>query len=461
MKSTTLAKLSLNSLAFSMAAFRLFLLSVLVMGWYACSKNESPTPTNPNTTGEKPAVDSTRRSFTFSTETANLAPSGTRSARMLGPVKTSSQRSRYGGWINQKTTAKGYFYTLQTPNKGWILVDPEGYYFLTVGVNTVTKTSNWSVTDSLWAIGANTLGSWSDETLNTSGGQKMAYTPRWNLMLQFKNTNARRKSLYEAGIIPVFDPEFPAFADVTLKQAALYKNDPYVLGYFMDNELPLYDNTLYGLLLDRFLAIADKNDPNYLAAHTWMVARKGANYAISAADREEFHGYVAGTYYRIGNEALRKYDPNHLNLGSRLHGGARSNRFIFREAGKYVDVVSVNVYSTWTLTTAEMDMWHNESGKPFFITEFYAKATDAGLTNATGAGWLVKTQTDRARFFENFTLALLEHRGCVGFHHFRYQDDEDTNNGLLGASNRWWAPLRASYYKVARDVYFLRDALVR
>ena len=74
-------------------------------------------------------------------------------------------------------------------------------------------------------------------------------------------------------------------------------------------------------------------------------------------------------------------------------------------------------------------MWSGESGKPFFVTEFYAKAEDSKLSNAGGAGWLVPTQTDRAKFFENFTLALIEHPGCAGFHYFRYMDD-DSNKGV-------------------------------
>ena len=425
----------------------------------ACKKTPTPDPNNNgnNTT----TVDTAKRNFTFKTETAQLSSPGTKTARMLNEVTTTSKLGKYGGWLNKKSDAKGFFYTLKTADKGWTIVDPEGYYFLTVGVNSVVRTGNWTLPDSLWAIGANTLGNWSDETINTSGGKKMSYTPRWNVMLNFKNTTTRRKSLYDAGVIAVFDPDFPAYADNTFKNAALYKNDPYVLGHFLDNELPIYDNTAYGNLLDRFLAISDKTDPNYLAARDWMVARKGANYTIVATDREEFHGYVMGTYYKIANENLKKYDPNHLNLGSRLHGGAKGNKYIFREAGKYVDIISINIYDVWTPSTADMDMWANESGKPFFVTEFYAKATDSGLTNATGAGWEVKTQVDRTRFFENFTLALLENKGCVGFHHFRYQDDLDTNSGLVGLNNKWWDVMKNSYYRLARDIYFLRDALVK
>ena len=443
-------------------AIALFLIaSVLTVGTACKDKNGGGTiDPKPNPT-DSVVADNATRSFTFSTETATLNSGTTRESRLLNPITTTSILSKYGGWKSKKTTAKGFFYPLKTGDKGWVLVDPEGYYFLTVGVNSVEKLSGQTLPDSLWSIGANTMGSWADETVNTSGGKKMPYCPRWNLMLNFKNTNAKRKALWEAGIIPVFDPEFPDFADENFKPTASYKNDPYVLGHFTDNELPIYDNTTYGNLLDRFLAIADKTDPNQIAAKDWIVARKGANYTIAATDREEFHGYVAGTYYRIANEKLKKHDPNHLNLGSRLHGGARKNKYIFREAGKYVDVISVNAYSAWNLLNDEMDVWANESNKPFFITEFYAKAQDTGLPNLEGAGFYVKTQADRARFFENFTLALLEHKNCVGFHHFRHKDHVDINTGLVNAQNKWHELLKNSYHKIAKDIYFLRESMVK
>jgi hypothetical protein len=277
-------------------------------------------------------------------------------------------------------------------------------------------------------------------------------------MQTYKNSNQRTKDLFSDGIIPVFDPEYTDFCDNHAQQLIENKDDPYLLGHFSNNELPIYDNTTYGNLLDRFLAIQDKSDPNYLAAKNWIVDRKGQNYTLSAEDREQFHGFVTGTYYKITSEAIKRYDPNHLYLGSRLHGAAKRMPSIFIEAGKYVDMISINVYSTWTPSTEEMDRW-SAGGKPFFVTEFYAKAEDSGLGNATGAGWLVPTQDDRAKFFENFTLALIEHPGCVGYHYFRYIDNNDSNKGLLDVNYNWWEPMKNSFYKVARDIYSLREFL--
>jgi hypothetical protein len=58
-----------------------------------------------------------------------------------------------------------------------------------------------------------------------------------------------------------------------------------------------------------------------------------------------------------------------------------------------------------------------------------------GLTNESGAGWTVKTQRDRGLFYENYTLGLLAAKTCVGWHWFKYQDN-DPENLKVDPSNR-------------------------
>ena len=393
--------------------------------------------------------------FTFENSLVTTSKSGVKAVRLLNDVNTNALLSQFGGNKNVKVESSGFF-QIKKVNGVWYLVDPEGYLFFTVGVNSVSLGGGMNLPEILWEIGANTLGCWSDETINEGEPRKMPYCPRWNFMSTYKNSSQRTKNLFADGIIPVFDPGYLDFCDNHAQQLSENKDDPYLLGHFSDNELPIYDNTTYGNLLDRFLAISDKTDPNYLAAKNWITNRKGQNYSISDEDRELFHGFVTGTYYKITGEAIKRYDPNHLYLGSRLHGAAKRMPSIFIEAAKYVDLISINVYGTWTPSTEEMDSW-SAGGKPFFVTEFYAKAEDSGLGNETGAGWLVPTQEDRAKFFENFTLALIEHPGCVGYHYFRYIDNNDSNKGLLDVNYNWWEPMKNSFYKVARDIYGLRE----
>jgi hypothetical protein len=96
-------------------------------------------------------------------------------------------------------------------------------------------------------------------------------------------------------------------------------------------------------------------------------------------------------------------------------------------------VLSINYYGNWAVTEKDANLWKTLN-RPFMITEFYTKAEDSGLPNITGAGWLVRTQRDRARHYQNFCLRLLSISHCVGWHWFRYQDN-DPSDPLSDPSN--------------------------
>jgi len=93
---------------------------------------------------------------------------------------------------------------------------------------------------------------------------------------------------------------------------------------------------------------------------------------------------------------------------------------------------------------------------------------DSGMANTTGAGWTVKTQADRGRFYENFTLGLLESRACVGWHWFKYADNDpadtkadpsntDSNKGIVNNRYEPFPPLLAAMKLINERVYSLAD----
>ena len=117
-----------------------------------------------------------------------------------------------------------------------------------------------------------------------------------------------------------------------------------------------------------------------------------------------------------------------------------------------------------------MANWEAWANKPFIITEFYTKGEDSGLLNDTGAGWLVKTQHDRGLFYENFIIKLLRSNGCVGWHWFRYQDNDpedlttdpsnrDSNKGLVKVNYDQYDDLMTICKTVNENVYSFLDYL--
>ena len=418
----------------------------------------------------------------------------TRTIHLLDGFKPNSKvpnLSKYGGRRDRKAPATGFFYAKKIAGRWW-LVDPEGYLFINVGLCSVNiGRSSFSRKPALdkfgtpekWAEftnqllaenGFNGTGGWTDTQLLRSAGKPPVYTLSWNFMGSFGRS--KKLTFQEPGhlgypdrCIPVFHPDFEKFCDDYAKQLAATKKDPRLLGHFSDNELPIVSD-----MLDRSLKL-DVSNPDlrygYDAAKQWLDGRKGKSASskdITDADRRAFLQYAFARYLRITTNAIRKYDSNHLCLGPRLHGASLRFPHIFSAAGKHLDVIAVNYYGAWTPDPQRMAMWAAQSGKPFIITEFYAKGHDSGLPNNSGAGWLVPTQRDRARFYQNFTLALIESKSCVGWHWFKFRDNNpqdtttdpsnrDSNKGIINYQYKPYVELVTEMTKLNNNVYPLTD----
>lgn len=365
------------------------------------------------------------------------------------PLKTKHERSKYGGNKKIRTDSTGFFYTKKIDSRWW-LVDPDGFLFIHSAVNSVhpglsdrnksaflkkfQNKENWTeMTKSiLFDHGFNGLGSWSDTEAfiqsPTSKDKPIVYT----LVRGFMSAYAKKKGVtyitpghtgYKGNVIYVFDPEFETFCDEYAKSLEAYKNDPNLLGYFSDNEMPFKLENL-----DNYLKL-DPHEPGYHEAVRWLKERNIEKESITDEHRHEFLAHVADRYFSIVSSAIKKYDPNHLYLGSRFHSKERHYEKFLRAASAYIDVVSINYYRVWTPERERMKEWEEWMDKPFMVTEYYVKGIDSGLPNKSGAGWLVKTQKDRGYFYQNFNLALLESKNCVGWHYFKYQDNDPTQKG--------------------------------
>lgn len=262
----------------------------------------------------------------------------------------------------------------------------------------------------------------------------------------------------------VFDPEFKTYCEaVLLSLVAASKEDANLFGYFSDNELP------FGLKnLEGYLNLENPIDPGRIAAENWLAKRNIAKNNITDSQRSDFAGFVADKYFEIVSSAIKKAAPNHLYLGARLHGAAKFVEPIMRAAGKYCDVVSINYYGVWTPGETHLSNWEKWMNKPFIITEFYTKGMDSGMENTTGAGFTVRTQTDRGYAYQNFCLALLESKNCVGWHWFKYQDNDptaknvdpsnlDSNKGIVNNHYEFYKPLCAKMKQLNQQVYSLID----
>jgi len=404
-------------------------------------------------------------------------------------IKSDGALSTYGGLKSVTRKATGFFRAEKTGTRWW-LVDPEGHPFINVGVVNVdvpagSIAANRALRDQfgprpawaeaaitqLRAHGFNGSGAWSDDGTLRASSHPLVYTRIWDFMSAY---GKKRGGTYQEpghigypqGCIFAFDPEFPAFCDeYAAKNLAALKDDPWLLGHFSDNELPFYHKTL-----DNFLSLP-KADPGQKAAADWLAQRRAGRAdqsTLTEDERHDFLGFLAERYLSITSAAIRKYDPNHLCLGPRFNSYELDVAPVFAAAGRHLDVIAINYYRAWTPDPARMKRWTEWSGKPFLITEWYAKGMDSGYSNLSGAGWTVKTQRDRGLFYQNFALGLLESGDCVGWHWFKYMDNDpsdlstdpsnrNSNKGIVTIRFAPYAPLLEAMKELNSQVYSLAE----
>ena len=392
----------------------------------------------------------------------------------------------YGGRMDRKATATGYFHTQEIAGRWW-MIDPLGHFYLHDAVvdlqpgpsdrniaalkKTFGNDAEWmrQTQELLLQNGIHGAGAWSKvELLRSSPLQArdpLAYTVNLDIMSAYGKHRGGTYPVsghqgYPQNTIFVFDPEFETFADQYLARIDDGSDDPNLVGYFSDNEIPLYRRNL-----DGFLSLP-ASDPGNIAARNWMKQHDATK--VTDELRTAFLQFEADRYFRIVSTAIRKHDPHHMYLGCRYTSQQLQEQVLFRAIGQYADAVSINYYSGWAPDSASMTMWEHEAGKPFMITEFYVKAEDSGMPNHTGAGWLVHTQADRGIFYQNFVLALLQSGKCVGWHWFKYQDNDpldphaelsnlDSNKGIVDFQYKPYGPLLQEMRQLNTRVYQIAD----
>jgi len=292
------------------------------------------------------------------------------------------------------------------------------------------------------AWGFNTIGNWSDPRLYEA--KRVPYTATMEVEGQFARVASGTD--YWRKMPDPFDPAFAEAADASAREATeKRRDDPWCIGYFVDNELSWGsmkdDKSRYGLALGALAldagspakrAFVDHLEKRYMSIQQlnaawgtqladWPALEKPFQPAaeFSAAMREDLGAFVkafAEQYFRTVREALKKYDANHLYLGTRFAGYTREG---VQACAEYCDVLSFNIYrprvdaTQWSFLT--------ELGKPVIVGEFHMGALDRGMFH-TG---LVKThdQDKRAEMFTDYVNSVVDNPVFVGCHYFKYNDE--------------------------------------
>jgi len=409
------------------------------------------------------------------------------SFNLLKSVITENMYSGCGGFMYLRGKATGFFH-LERLNGVWWLIDPAGYAFLSKGVNHVSFDGDYSPGlgyspynraasrkyggVNAWAeasvkrlrvFGFNTIGAWSSRETFDKG---MPYTIILDIASQAGS------EWLSGRVTDYFSELFEKAADEIARRECLPRaGDPYLLGYFTDNELrwgPDWRSPNH--LFDDYLSLPPEAPGKqalvkYLEGKYENVSALNEKWNTSFnsfddilriyelpssgpvdSDRMGFLEAVARRYFQVCHDAIRKYDQNHLILGCRF--AFRPADEVLRACVGHVDVVSINNYSMEP-PVEDLRRVNEITGLPVILTEFSFKAMDSGLPNTRGAGSPLRTQEERADRFESYVRKLISEPYLVGYHWFQYFDQpaegrfdgENSNFGLVDIKDDPWTVL--------------------
>ena len=411
----------------------------------------------------------------------------------------------FGGLMDEsrRQEATGFFYSKKIDGRWWI-IDPKGYPCHVRCMHAVSHCYLGSPNQTNAAnVRFGSIEAWAEKTADllkhewhfniadTTFSDKLGELrlPRQSGVAGFAGaygryvgsncSNGGSTRFSENNTMNVFDPEFIPFADERASALDGNRDNPWVLGYTSDNELPMDVGMLYNYLSLDFTK--PMNRYSYACAWTWlcrMTGKKSPDQQDISGDLAElFRGFVWDRYYNIVTGAMRRHDPNHMILGTRFLTHVKNAEWVLRFAALYLDCMTINWYGQWEPDADDLQKLGERADLPMMVTEFYTKAMDAGMANTRGAGWLVPTQQDRADFYQGFTLRLLESKNFVGWHWHQYIDDDrspaviykpgtavwrdqsniDANKGIVDIGHRPYTELVEGMAEINRNVYRLID----
>ncbi len=456
-------------------------------------------------------------------------------------------RDEYGGWAGgPQEKATGFFRTLERDGKWW-LVTPSGHLYLSLGVDVLLISDGFTIVenredmfswlpaqddplsrhygvadhvlygptkkgrmfnfyganlerkygpdyvpswrkvslDRLQAWGFTTVANWSEPEFYAM--KRVPYTATLDLSGEYARVASGQD--YWGKMHDPFDPRFAAAVDRSiLEKIAPYRNDPWCVGYFIDNEISwgstgndrqhfgLVYGTLEGgkespakgafieLLKKRYRKIEGLNKSWGTALASWeeFLAQpfkpEGELAGPMRQDFAEFLTTFARQYFRVIHDAQKKQDPNHLYLGCRF---AWRTPEAVAAAAEYCDVVSFNIYRS-RVVPEEWDFTKSLK-KPCIIGEFHFGAVDRGMFH-TG---LVSTpsQAARAEMYRDYIHSVIDNPafvGCAWFQYFdeplvgRIYDGENYNIGFVDVTDTPYPEMVAAAKSVHAEAYTRR-----
>lgn len=448
-----------------------------------------------------------------------------------------SDWNQYGGYAKGPTLEKtGFFYVKKYEGKWW-LVDPEGKLFWSYGptgvgfggdVSPFTERENWFVslppeTEPFKQFYDNGRGAtymyyekrdWrgfdmqganlyrkygpnfkdavadvSHQRLRSWGFNTMGNWSAPEIYLQHKTPYT--VPIHPGGVQihyrmeDIYHPDWENRLNRAMeRQAKTTANDPWNIGYFVDNErwwgwrpraACIGEETLKNpperhakvemikMLKGKYTDIAKLNEAwgtshaswDALAEHREVPDMKNAKVLEDCGD---FGMMFAEKYFKACRAAVKKVAPNNMYLGPRFHGHV--DPAVVALCAKYADLISYNIYDNPPNGRVNQ---YRALDVPIMSTE-WGIGSDPAQTPFRDEKLTAPTPTQRANEMARYAEVAIRHPNMVGAHFFQFRDQplsgrpdgEATLRGFVNIADTPNFSLVQANRRVAYDLYKVR-----
>ncbi|UCD37140.1 MAG: beta-galactosidase [Fidelibacterota bacterium] len=377
------------------------------------------------------------------------------------------------------------FYRVAKVEGVWWLVDPEGRLTWSIGIQSmgnilwenpalsklieekyggdqsrylqdqIPRLRNWNFT---------TSGSWSGPAfyeLNTRliarneepfpSFHFIGFTTVGDQEYTLRNREGIVNDFGEHAMVDPFNPEWRERAEEKVREiTSLYTEIPWLVGYFVDNEINMRNLTKYlhtphcRQELVRWLQERYADDIGALNTE-WSVGDKRYRYGSfdqvgedipdedpSPKAEEALRGFVRHlmkSYIDFTVDIIHKHDPNHLIIGNRFALGTKTRGVA--EVGGFIDlfsrydIVCTNLYaqsggSYGPDQMALLQYLHEKTGRPLLIGEFSFHANESNIPLDRWGGKIVATMGERGEAYNRTMLSWSYLPYMVGAHFYKW-----------------------------------------
>lgn len=392
--------------------------------------------------------------------------------------------SKFGGYRAARLDGGTGFFRVAKVDGRWWFVDPEGYLFLSSGVNCVgigkggevrnldkqkelfqkvPWVVNWQKQPSfgLWNLvrryGDNYWGPAIDMTLKRMQKWGLNTIANWSDSEMYnKNQLAFIVQLpdlgLEGGLMGLCDVYNPGYKDLIDKSVSSFvsnfRGNSWLIGYFVCNEPAWINNEtrLCQLILD------GEDKPIKEALKAYLETNGDSDSSRRSFVLDMFDKFLTAVSY-----SLMKYDPYHLNLGIRFGDPNILGEDLLNVCKHHFDVFSFNCYQL-TPDRNMLDRTAKILDLPMIVGEFHFGSVDRGLGQSL---WPVESQAERGVAYRYYVENAFSHPNFVGTGYFQWSDEpfvgrfdgENFNCGLIDVTDRPYKALVDAISESSRRLF--------